>query len=251
MRPHESCCWKFLPSPPRSSKAVARHGMRSHQTSKGAPGTSDHAWVVYGCHQVCPSTPKLKEGGLGGVCVWGGVSLYPHSTAMGHLQVWGCAKAFPKELAKGDSRFKDFPRGQRVLPREQQAGCGQAADSLPSPVPPALCSGRCLQRRSRAMAVISWVFHTLPCQGRVEVGGRGQEVQGAGRGNQLHESPEQPATDGQDTHRKHHFPWIRCRGEAGTSPQAQVVPGSAGCRGQAQAAELSGERGRALLYHRS
>lgn len=94
--------------------------------------------------------------------------------------------------------------------------------------------------------MISWVFHTLPCQGRVGVGGRGQEVQGAGRGNQLHESPRRPAADGQDTRRKRRFPWIRCRGQAGTSPWAQVVPGTAGCRAHIQVAEPAGEGGRFL-----
>lgn len=59
-------------------------------------------------------------------------------------------------------------------------------------------------------------------------GGRGQEVQGAGRGSQLHESLQQPAADGQDTRRKRRFPWIRCREEVGTSPWAQVVLSAAG-----------------------
>lgn len=75
--------------------------------------------------------------------------------------------------------------------------------SLNTPIlvlsPPRLCSawacgaGRCLHTRAlRSLgsgAAITWVFHTLPCQGRVGAGGRGQEERGAGRGNQLHESP--------------------------------------------------------------
>jgi len=39
--------------------------------------------------------------------------------------------------------------------------------------------GACTQEAQRSLAskgTISWVFHTLPCQGRVGVGRRGQEV---------------------------------------------------------------------------
>lgn len=69
----------------------------------------------------------------------------------------------------------------------------------PGPQPSCLClawacgAGRCLHTRAlRSLgsgAPITWVFHTLPCQGRVGASGRGQEERGAGRGNQLHESP--------------------------------------------------------------
>lgn len=100
--------------------------------------------------------------------------------------------------------------------------------SLPPPPPAQLCDlggveqGRaCTQEAQQLLgsrAAINWVFHSLPCQGRVGVGRRGQEVQVAGRGNQLHESPQRPAADGQDTRRKHGFPWIRRRGQGGTSP---------------------------------
>lgn len=170
------------------------------------------------------------------------------------LQAWGTSRcgavpgAFSKEMAKGDSRFKDFPKGHpleasacaqgaqgaQVWLREQQEGCDQPGDPLPAlqppptPPPAQLCDlggmeqGRaCTQEAQQLLgsrAAINWVFHSLPCQGRVGVGRRGQEVQVAGRGNQLHESPQRPAADGQDTRRKHGFPWIRHRGQGGTSP---------------------------------
>ena len=61
--------------------------------------------------------------------------------------------AFSKEMAKGDSRFKDFPKGHpleasacaqgaqgaqgaQVWLREQQEGCGQPRDPLPALQPP-------------------------------------------------------------------------------------------------------------------
>lgn len=130
--------------------------------------------------------------------------------------------------------------------REQETVALQDIHRLPWP--PQLCglSGveqggawtREAQQSLRSGATISWVFHTLPCQGRVEVGGRGQERQWAGRGNQLHESRWRPAPDGQDTRRKRRFPWIRCRGQAGTSPWAQVVLSTAQRRAHERLEEL-------------
>lgn len=50
-----------------------------------------------------------------------------------------------------------------------------------------------------------------------------------------------PAAAGQDSRRKRRFPWIRCRGHAGTSPRAQGEPRAAGRR-----VELDGGGGRVL-----
>lgn len=72
------------------------------------------------------------------------------------LQAWGTSRcgavpgAFSKEMAKGDSRFKDFPKGHpleasacaqgaqgaQVWLREQQEGCDQPGDPLPALQPP-------------------------------------------------------------------------------------------------------------------
>lgn len=76
------------------------------------------------------------------------------------------------------------PSMPRVV-REQQEGCGQKSPmGCPIPHPCGVggvgqggaCPGQALQSLE-SRAAINWVFHSLPCQGRVEVGGRGQEVQ--------------------------------------------------------------------------
>lgn len=76
------------------------------------------------------------------------------------------------------------------------------------------CPGQALQSLG-SRAAINWVFHTLPCQGRVEVGGRGLEVQ---KGL------------GEETSSMSHclFPWIRFEGQLAPTPGHRLS--SAGCR---------------------
>lgn len=99
-------------------------------------------------------------------------------------------------MAKEYSKFEDFPKGQFLKAsswaqgaqdalREQLEGCGQM-NPMACPIPHpcgvggveqrGACPGQALQSLG-SRALINWVFYTIPCQGRVEVGGRGQEVQ--------------------------------------------------------------------------
>lgn len=194
-------------------------------------------WVVCGCHQTCTFVPKPSAGGK--------------SVSIPTLQAWGTSRsgavpgAFSTEMAKGHSRFEDFPRDRCLC-----SGCSGGLWSGWRPIwSSQLCGlrgveqgGACTQEATAIAG--EWGHDKLDIShpSLPRKGGSGRERPGGAKGNQLHESPWRPAADGQDTRRKCRFPWIRCRGQAGTSPRAQVDPKHCWVQGTCTSSKASWRR---------